>query len=107
MTQLPPLRSSLESPEQSNIFCLNAVKLACENDGGGITSLCDGDFSWLLRIGEIEGVGAVELVCVGRLSGWVMNLFYCLCGDLLEVGSPVKESRMPGNFMGWEEDGLV
>ena len=69
MTQLPPLRSSLESPEQSNIFCLNAVKLACENDGGGITSLCDGDFSWLLRIGEIEGVGAVELVCVGRLSG--------------------------------------
>ena len=69
--------------------------------------MCDGDFSWLLRTGEIEGVGAVELVCVGRLSGWVMNLFYCLCGDLLEVGSPVKESRMPGNFMGWEEDGLV
>ena len=23
-----------------------------------------------------------------------MNLFYCLCGDLLEVGSPAKGSRM-------------
>ena len=42
--------------------------MASGNDGGGITSLCDGAVSWLLQnTGEIEGVGAVELVCVGRL----------------------------------------
>ena len=48
--------------------------------------------------------------------GWVVNLFYCLCGDLLEVGSPVKGSRMLGwlgqlpdgqeTSVGWEQDGL-
>ena len=35
-----------------------------------------------------------------------MNLFYCLCGDLLEVDSPEKGSRMLENFMRWEQDGL-
>ena len=39
------------------------------------------------RTGEVEGVGTVEPVCVGGLLRWVVNLFYCLCGDLLEVGS--------------------
>ena len=66
--QLPPLRSWLESLEHSDVFCPNVVKLACGNDGGGITSLCDGDVTGSSRTGEIEGVGAVELVCVGRLS---------------------------------------
>ena len=45
-----------------------------------------------------------------------MNLSYCLCGDLLEVGSPPKGSRMIGwlgqypdgqeTSVGWEQDGL-
>ena len=48
--------------------------------------------------------------------GWVVNLFYCLCGDLLEVGSPAKGSRMLGclwqlpddqeTSVGWEQDVL-
>ena len=46
----------------------------------------------------------------------MVNLFYCLCGDLLEVGSSAKESRMLGWLgqlpddqeisVGWEQDGL-
>ena len=45
-----------------------------------------------------------------------MNLFYCQCGDLLEVGSMGKWSWMLGysgqlpdgqeTSMGWEQDGL-
>ena len=45
-----------------------------------------------------------------------MNLFYCLCGDLLELDSLAKSSWMPGlsrqlpdgqkTSMGWEENGL-
>ena len=45
-----------------------------------------------------------------------MNLSHCLCGDLLEVGSPAKGSRMLGwsgqlpdgqeTSVGWEQDGL-
>ena len=45
-----------------------------------------------------------------------MNLFYCLYGNLLEVGSPAKESRMlvclwqlpdgQETFVGWEQDVL-
>ena len=68
------------------------------------------------RTGEIEVVGAAELVCVGRLLRMVVNLFYCLCGDLLEEGSPAKGSRMLGWLgqlpdnqkisMGCEQDGL-
>ena len=47
---------------------------------------------------------------------WVVNLLCCLCGDLLEVGSPAKGSRMLGwlgqfpdgqeTSVGWEQDGL-
>ena len=36
--------------------------------------------------------------------GWVVNLFYCLCGDLLEVGSLAKGSRMLG-WLGQLPDG--
>ena len=40
--------------------------------GSRITTLCDGDVSlFLRRTREIEGVGKVELVCVGRL--WRMG----------------------------------
>ena len=45
-----------------------------------------------------------------------MNLFYCLCRDMLEVGSLAKGSWMLGwsgqlpdgqkTSMGWEQDGL-
>ena len=46
----------------------------------------------------------------------MVNLFYCLCGDLLMVGSQAKGSRMLGWLgqlpdgqeisMGWEQDEL-
>ena len=42
------LKVWLESPDKSNLFCLNAAKLVCGNDGGEITRLCDSDISWLL-----------------------------------------------------------
>ena len=48
------------------------------------------------RTGEDEGVGTVELVCVGGLLRWVVNLFCCLCGDLFEVGSLAEGSLMLG-----------
>ena len=35
--------------------------------GSGITRLCHGDVTGCCRTGEFEGVGAVELVCVGGL----------------------------------------
>ena len=38
------------------------------------------------RTGEVEGVGAVEQCVLADCEGWVLNLFYCLCGDLLEEG---------------------
>ena len=50
------------------------------------------------------------------LVDWVVNLFYCICGGLLEVGSLAKTSWMLGSSgqlsdgqktsMGWEQDGL-
>ena len=50
------------------------------------------------RTGEIEGMGAVELVCVGGLLRWVVNLFYCLSGDLLEVDSLAEGILMLGKL---------
>ena len=73
------------------------MKLVCGNDGGGIMTLCDGDV-------------------LADCRGWVVNLSYCLCGDLLEVGSLAKGSRMLGwlgqlsdgqeTSVGWEQNGL-
>ena len=34
----------------------------------------------------------------------MLNPFYCLCGDLLEVGSPAKDSSMLG-WLGQLPDG--
>ena len=50
------------------------------------------------RTGEVEGVRTVELMCVGGLLRWVVNLFYCLCGYLLEVGSLAEGSLMLGKL---------
>ena len=45
------------------------MELAYGNNGGGITSVFVMVTSaGSCRTGKIEGVGAVELVCVGRLS---------------------------------------
>ena len=38
----------------------------------------------------------VELVCVGGLLRMVVNIFYCLCGDLFDVGSLEKRNWMFG-----------
>ena len=48
------------------------------------------------RTGEVEGVGTAEPVSLGGLLRWVVNLFYCLCGDPLEVGSLAQEILMLG-----------
>ena len=69
------------------------------------------------RTGEIEGVGAVKLVRVGRLSRMGSeSLLLPVWRDLLEVGPPAKESRMLGwsgqlpdgqeTSVGWEQDGM-
>ena len=47
------------------------------------------------RTGEIESVVTVELVYVGGLLRTV-NIYYCLCEDLLELGSMAKKSWMSG-----------
>ena len=56
------------------------------------------------RTGEVEGVGAVEQCVLADCEGWVLNLFYCLCGDLLEGASLAKGSRMLG-WLGQLPDG--
>ena len=48
------------------------------------------------RAGEIAGVETVKLLCVGRRLTIVVNIFYSLCGDLLEVGSLAKWSWIFG-----------
>ena len=48
------------------------------------------------RTGEIESVVTVELVYVGGLLRTVVNIYYCLCEDLLELGSLAKKSWMSG-----------
>ena len=50
------------------------------------------------RTKEIEGVGTVELVCVGGLlrMGGESFLLPVWCGDLLEVGSLAKGSWICG-----------
>ena len=65
---------------------LIAIKLACRNDGGrGRESDCS-------RMGEVEGVGMVELVCVGRLLRMGYDSFLMpVCGS---VGSGEPGSRM-------------
>ena len=68
------------------------------------------------RTGEIEGVGAVELVCVCRLSRMGgESLLLPVCRSV-EVGSPAKGNRMLGwlgqlpdgqeTSVGWEQDVL-
>ena len=50
------------------------------------------------RMREIEVVGTVELVCVGRLlrMGGEYFLLPVWCGDLLEMGSLPRGSWMSG-----------
>ena len=48
------------------------------------------------RTRYIEVVGIMELVYVGGLLRMRGELAYCLCGDLLEVGSLSKRSGMCG-----------
>ena len=88
-----------------------------ETMGSGITRLCDGDVScFLRRMREIEGAGKWNWCVLADCGGWVVNLFYCLCGGPLELGSLAKGSWMLGHsrqlpdgqktFMGWEENEL-
>ena len=70
------------------------MKLACRNDGEGDHESADS-----CRMGEVEGVGTVELVCVGRLLRMGCNSFVMrVCGS---VGSGKPGSRMGyhGNFL--------
>ena len=57
-----------DSSEMPNIFSLIATKLACKNSGGGesrgYVQVTSADSC---RMRGIQGVGKVELVCVGGL----------------------------------------
>ena len=48
--------------EVTNLFSLIAMRLACGNDGVGGRESVDS-----CTMGEVESLGMVELVCVGRL----------------------------------------
>ena len=74
---------------RGQIPSLIAIKLACRNDGGRGRGGRESDCS---RMGEVEGVGMVELVCVGRLLRMVCDSFLMpVCGS---VGSGEPGSRM-------------
>ena len=65
-----PYRSSPGSNRRRNLinFSFSQRNLRVETMGSGITSLCDGDDSLLMRrTREIEGNGKVDLLCVGGL----------------------------------------
>ena len=83
--QLPPLKPWFDW-QRGQIHSLIAMKLACRNDGGGRITADS------CRIGEVEGVGTVELVCVGRLLRMGCDSFVMpVCGSV-ESGEP--RSRM-------------
>ena len=73
------------------------MKLECKDDGGGgsreYVQVTAADSC---RMREIEGVGIVELVYIGRLLRMGGDSLLGLCGDLLEIGSLAKGSRMCG-----------
>ena len=65
-----PYRSSPGSKRKRNLInsSFSQRNWRAETMGSGITSLCDGDDSLLMRrTREIEGNGKVELLCVGGL----------------------------------------
>ena len=64
--------------------------------GRGITRYVMVTSAGSCRTGEVESVGTARPVCVGGLLRSVVNLFYCLCEDLLEVGSLEEGSLMVG-----------
>ena len=82
----------------------------------------DHEFMWWWRqlaLGELARLREWEQwnwFVLADSQGWVVSLSYCLCGDLLEVGSLAKGSRMLGwlgqlpdgqeTSVGWEQDGL-
>ena len=56
------------NPRRSQIYSVLLQRnWRVETMGSGITRLCDGDVTGSCRTGEVEGMGTVELVCVGRL----------------------------------------
>ena len=56
------------NPWRSQIYSVQSQRNCnVETMGSGVTRLCNGDISWFLQNREVEGVGTVELVCVGGL----------------------------------------
>ena len=54
------------------------MELACRNVGGGVSRV-----SRILQNGEVEGVGTVELVCVGTLLRMGCDSFLMpVCGSI-------------------------
>ena len=85
--------------------------------GSGITTLCDCDVTGSCRTGEIEGVGTVELVCVGgllRMGGESLLLPVWISvrggfigrgvGCLSSQGSYLTARKLPwdGNRIDWD-----
>ena len=86
--QLPLLRTWLNSAEWPNLFSPIATKLACRDNGegggvGGGVGRRGGEKrgrSWLLQIERNWGCGNSGTSALSDCWGWVVNLFYCLCG---------------------------
>ena len=70
------------------------MKLACRNNGKGYNESSDS-----CRMGEVEGVGMVELVCVGRLFRMGCDSFVMpVCGSV-GSGEPGSGISYHGNIL--------
>ena len=91
--RLPPLKPWFDSSLKSNLFSLIAMKLACRNDGEGgyeTPNSC--------RMREVEIVGTVELVCIGRLLRMGCDSF------LMPVCGPVGGGNLCGSRMDYHRN---
>ena len=114
-----PYRSSPGSKRQRNLInsSFSQRNWRAETMGSGITSLCDGDdsLSCVERV-RLRVTEKWNCCVLADCRGWVVNLFYCLCGEPLGLGSLGKGSWILGHLrqlpdgqktsMGCEENGL-
>ena len=112
----PTVKALVWIPGEAELIVFSQQNWRVKTMGSEITRLCDGDVSWLLQNDRDWGCANSGTGMLAYCWGWVVNLLYCLCGDLLEVGSLAKGSWMLGwsgqlsdgqeTSMGWEQDGL-
>ena len=84
MVELPRCKHHFNSHKKPNLFCLIATKLArTNNSGGGSRGFVLVTSADCFRMREIECVGMVALVYIGRLLRMsVDSLLMYVCGYL-------------------------